>query len=373
MKHIQRKHHLVFCTATSFAAAVGLALLFQGLAAGGAPAAVRASAGEGEVVVPTYTLGTLPAPGRAGRLARLADGARGLWMDTGSSWVSISSETVNVREFGARGDGRADDTAAFQQAYAAARSRGSSLHIPAGTYVITDELIWDAAVDVRGASMEHTILLKAKHTPLIRIEQSGQGAMYENFSVDSKPGMTGDGIDIWMGGRITMRRISVANQGGHGILIRGGNLGHYQELRLVRNRGDGIRVTGFSAPYDNASWKASTNACTFVNIDVRINGGHGFNLHGHNADFNYGMGIVAQGNRGDGVRIGGLANHLQVYGESNRGYDLHIEPGAIRNMVVTNYVTSPDKLRDAGKDSHIWDNGSHNTLSVPNMSRIRRR
>ncbi|MGH8246699.1 MAG: hypothetical protein ACREUU_09735 [Gammaproteobacteria bacterium] len=39
--------------------------------------------------VPSYARKTLPAPGTPGCLARVTDGARGLWMDQGSQWFSL--------------------------------------------------------------------------------------------------------------------------------------------------------------------------------------------------------------------------------------------------------------------------------------------
>lgn len=54
----------------------------------------------------------------------------------------ISADQVNVRDFGARGDGKADDSAAFHQALAKAISvkGGGALYIPAGTYLISQTL-----------------------------------------------------------------------------------------------------------------------------------------------------------------------------------------------------------------------------------------
>lgn len=51
-----------------------------------------------------------------------------------------SSGFVNVRDFGARGDGKADDTSAFEQAIEAARSAGVAIFVPRGTYRVTRPL-----------------------------------------------------------------------------------------------------------------------------------------------------------------------------------------------------------------------------------------
>ena len=48
---------------------------------------------------------------------------------------------LDVRDFGARGDGRRDDTQALQAGIRAQRARGGSLHLPAGTYLVSAPLI----------------------------------------------------------------------------------------------------------------------------------------------------------------------------------------------------------------------------------------
>jgi hypothetical protein len=54
---------------------------------------------------------------------------------------SSESRTISVRAFGAKGDGKADDTRAIQEAIVSAlRTRTPTVHLPAGTYRTTDTL-----------------------------------------------------------------------------------------------------------------------------------------------------------------------------------------------------------------------------------------
>jgi hypothetical protein len=73
---------------------------------------------------------------------------------------------VSVKDFGARGDGVTDDTAAFLKAIAGAKG---AIEIPPGRYVITDILeIKRSGVVLRGAGAEKTILYFSKPLQEIR-------------------------------------------------------------------------------------------------------------------------------------------------------------------------------------------------------------
>lgn len=87
-----------------------------------------------------YAYASLPAPSTAGRIARVTNTTRGLWTDSGTQWIK-NFPFVNVRDFGALGNGVTDDTAAIQAAYAAAIAATASLFIPDGNYIVSDTAI----------------------------------------------------------------------------------------------------------------------------------------------------------------------------------------------------------------------------------------
>jgi hypothetical protein len=59
---------------------------------------------------------------------------------------------VDARQFGAKGDGKADDTAAVQSALDAAKTKGPVCFLPAGLYRLTGSLVVPPGVTLRGAS-----------------------------------------------------------------------------------------------------------------------------------------------------------------------------------------------------------------------------
>lgn len=86
--------------------------------------------GPGSAVIESFAKANLPAPGQAGRLVRLTDYDRGLWMDDGTQWRSMGDRSFDVTAFGAKGDGIADDGPAISSAIAAAAVQGGVVFIP---------------------------------------------------------------------------------------------------------------------------------------------------------------------------------------------------------------------------------------------------
>ena len=74
----------------------------------------------------------------------------GLAAETNSAPSALAS--VNAREFGAQGDGVADDTKAVQAALDVAQTKGPLCLLPAGTYRLNGSLVVPPGVTLRGAS-----------------------------------------------------------------------------------------------------------------------------------------------------------------------------------------------------------------------------
>lgn len=70
---------------------------------------------------------------------------------------------VNVKYFGAKGDGTTDDTQAFNNAISYQQSNGGVLLIPYGTYIINSPLIFSSTVHILGVNMP-TLKLKTGFT-----------------------------------------------------------------------------------------------------------------------------------------------------------------------------------------------------------------
>jgi pectate lyase-like protein len=142
---------------------------------------------------PCLLLCVCPIGGGLGSLALANDAQTSLlWGSSGERWSAESRLTdfsyagyhrsekplpvlqpkVSVKEFGAVGDGKTDDTAAFKQAVKEAA--GKTIAVPAGRYLITDILeIRQSRTVLQGAGPKKTVLFVPK--PLEKI-RSNMGA-----------------------------------------------------------------------------------------------------------------------------------------------------------------------------------------------------
>lgn len=73
--------------------------------------------------------------------------------------------TINVQDFGAKGDGMANDTSAINAAIAKAGSGGGVVSFPPGTYLFDETILLPEGVTLRGAGRDSTILRGVGYYP----------------------------------------------------------------------------------------------------------------------------------------------------------------------------------------------------------------
>jgi hypothetical protein len=112
----------------------------------------------------------------------------------GDMWIPRSPEVVNVRNYGATGDGIADDTAAIQSLIDAAASGGTVL-LPVGTYKITAPLTLGDNITLEGEGRDS--IIKPVFSPVVnRAIQNdhvngNENITLRNFALDR----TGPGVE----------------------------------------------------------------------------------------------------------------------------------------------------------------------------------
>jgi hypothetical protein len=237
-----------------------------------------------------YTKAGLPAPGNAGRIARVTDDSRGLWIDTGTSWRSVSG-AADVMDFGAIGDGASHllsgrygslaaaqvvyphataltqeiDWAAIQGAINAAAGR--PVWLPAGTYVVNTTLSYATTGNQSGLLLYGAGVLKTKfdnrvaNAALLSLDGSGVANTFQS------------------GGLLSDFQIftTTAPAASRGIHLRSN---HHLTIRNVEVTGltsDGIRIINQNAVPGTVSDYDSSSYLLLDQVRLGNNGGYGFN------------------------------------------------------------------------------------------------
>jgi hypothetical protein len=150
--------------------------------------------------VDSFTTNSLPAPGTAGRLARLTDGKRGLWIDSGSLWIALSGTgVINVCDYGADPTGTKDSAPAIQTALSAAHP-SDLVFFPRGVYKVDRGLTTLGGIVIAGNGSGYS-QTRLKYTgsggALLTIKQGGYtGTVIRDLALENAGTGSVIGIDI---------------------------------------------------------------------------------------------------------------------------------------------------------------------------------
>lgn len=98
---------------------------------------------------------------------------------------------LNIKNYGAVGDGTTDDTGAFRSAIEAARSQvNHHIYIPEGTYLVTDDLVLPDGIGLIGYGAERETVIKT--SGVANLFELGRRNVLSNLTLDG----TSNGKDI---------------------------------------------------------------------------------------------------------------------------------------------------------------------------------
>lgn len=199
---------------------------------------------------------------------------------------------LTVVDFGAVGDAVADDTAAIRAAIAA----GGIVHFPAGTFLISGELVLPAGTIVRGAGMggygsgkPGNRLTQLVCTPGMaahffrapaHTEQPGGFSVIEDLHIDGANQAAGfDGFHADDSddeeGQFALTRVHIRNIARHGVYV-GANRRAFQGNRVISMHsrgGDGFRIMSSDCALDHCQAGYNQNGIFASTVLTRISHG----------------------------------------------------------------------------------------------------
>lgn len=231
-----------------------------------------------------------------------------------SEYLSRSG-TVNVKDYGAKGDGIADDTQAISDALAYAMSNKATLYFPSGIYLYNGVLQMDS-IAVKGDG--ETSILSAIDPVNSAIKLTGaspslSGVLIKSPNLISRSKYnTSTGVLVMNAHNFIVENVIVENVAGGGIFVYNSSFGRITNNIIYNTLADGIHITNKSKNinvYGNKIYNSGDDQIAVVsyigngdlcsNIDIYNNQTDGQNI---------GRGITVVGGKNIKIRENDIRN-----------------------------------------------------------------
>lgn len=175
---------------------------------------------------------------------------------------------LNVKKYGAAGDGATDDTVAIQDTVDAVLGDGGGVYLPPGTYKITAPIELREGITVLGDSMWGTQIHNANDDDAFVTPITGNYLKISDLCIEDT-----------CGARTKGAAIHIDTGGGHYNIARVQTVGHYNGIRADGTMCSSIRDSRFSSALNDGFYTEGTcNALTLSNVYAVASGNHGFNI-----------------------------------------------------------------------------------------------
>ena len=186
------------------------------------------------------------------------------------------SGVLNVKAFGAKGDGVTDDTAAIQAALNAYPNGQRIIYLPNGMYLVSDTLTWPAGTEGTGNEYKNTILQgQSENGTIIQLKDAAAG-----FTTASNPKaviFTGPAPAQRFSNSIRNLTVNtgVGNAGAVGIQFNASNQGSMRQVAI--QSGDGQGVNGLDMNFTDEIGPLLVKGVTVTGFQYGIRTGYTVN------------------------------------------------------------------------------------------------
>jgi hypothetical protein len=264
----------------------------------------------------------------------------------------------DVRRFGAKGDGKTDDTRAIQKAIDAAAGLGGAVFLPPATYACGELRLHPRVALIGVPSWNYHVgggsilkLIDSKAASLLNIT-GANGATIEGLSLEG--GGLGEGIHGILLGKpdygkqedaFRIERCQVARFTGDGVHLSHVWCFSIRHSMIAYSKGDGVRCTGWDGfLVDN--WFSGNGGAGFAGRTASAS----ITLTGNRIEWNHDAGIL----RAEGGHYNITGNYIDRSGTAG----IHLaEGGKCRQMTITGNL--------------IYRSGKHAELDTPDSCHIR--
>ncbi|MDF2723803.1 MAG: hypothetical protein K0Q59_3478 [Paenibacillus sp.] len=275
-------------------------------------------------------------------------------------------ETVSVKDFGAIGDGIADDTAAIQAA-ANSLTRGGLLLLPAGTYIISDTIQVPQGLIIQGAGL-HSVVIHMNDSTKFAINVFTPGSRVEyfritGFTLNAKYGITNRwdvGTD-YANAANPSRSVQIADVKFVGTYDARNDTNAQSVLVPTREQlesfGVGLHLVMVygaevkSCLFDHYGIALENIGCTLAKVERNRFNGNARHIHDervlwHSSSFGMGAdNVYEQNDLLDATRIGGITLWRSFGAELRHNYSEQLERNGIKSVPEMVYLYNPDSCK----------------------------
>jgi hypothetical protein len=193
---------------------------------------------------------------RVEELSQAPAGGEEVYPVTNPTILNPIAGDINVRDYGAKGDGVTDDTAAINAAITAANAKGGgTVYVPDGIYKIPVDGYTNVAV-------LSNVKLQLADNAVIK------GHYDANYQWNHAVVRVRDRSNVEICGGTIMgikQEYDVANEVGHGLAIQGSNNVYVHDIKVSWNHGDGIFIGTSSSQLYSGNVRIERFVCEYNN------------------------------------------------------------------------------------------------------------